>query len=104
MLDTAPPVTRAKKADARTGKSADLPFTVVDARPGSATATVTVVVKDRTGATVLRLSCGTRRVDTPQRATFLCLLPKGVYRYFVYATDAAGNRQSHVGSASLKVR
>jgi hypothetical protein len=104
MLDTTRPLTRAKKAAARRGKPAELPFIVVDARPGSATATVTVVVKDKTGATVLRLSCGTRRVDTPQKATFLCLLPKGAYRYSVYATDAAGNRQSRVGSAGLKVR
>ncbi len=43
-------------------------------------------------------------MNVPQTASFTCLLPKGVYRYFVYATDAAGNRQSHVGSASLKVR
>jgi len=104
MLDTMPPVTRAKKAVARRGKLASLPFTVVDARPGGATATVTVVVKDKAGASVLTVSCGTRRVDIPQKATFRCLLPKGVYRYFVYATDAAGNRQSHVGSARLKVR
>jgi lysophospholipase L1-like esterase len=104
MLDTKPPVTRAGKAVAKRGKLAVLPFTVVDARPGSASATVTVVVKDKAGAAVLTLSCGTRRVDTAQKATFRCLLPKGVYRYFVYATDAAGNRQSRVGSASLKVR
>ncbi len=104
MLDTTPPVTRARKATTKRGKRAALPFTVVDARPGSATATVTVVVKDKTGATVVSLSCGTRTVNTPQKATFKCLLPKGVYRYFVYATDAAGNRQSRAGSAGLKVR
>jgi lysophospholipase L1-like esterase len=104
MLDTSRPLTRAGKAVARNGKLARLPFTVVDARPGSATATVAVVVKDKTGAAVLRLSCGTRRVNTPQTATFSCLLAKGTYRYFVYATDEAGNRQSRVGSAGLKVR
>ena len=104
MLDTMPPATRAEKAVAKRGKLAALPFTVVDARPGSATATVTVVVKDKAGATVVSLNCGTRTVNTPQMATFRCLLPKGVYRYFVYATDAAGNRQSRVGSANLKVR
>ena len=104
MLDTSPPETRAKKAAVRGGSLAALPFSVADARPGSATAAVTVVVKDKTGATVLRLACGDRTVNVPQTASFTCLLPKGVYRYFVYATDAAGNRQSHVGSASLKVR
>ena len=104
MLDTTPPVTRAEKAVARRGKLASLPFTVADARPGSASATVTVVVKDKAGATVLRLTCGTRRVDAPQKATFWCQLAKGAYRYYVYATDAAGNRQRRVGSAGLEVR
>ncbi len=97
-------MSRAKKAVARSGGPAALPFTVNDARPGSATARVTVVVKDKTGATVLSLSCGTRTVNVPQRAAFRCLLAKGAYRYYVYATDAAGNRQSRVGSAGLKVR
>ena len=104
MLDTTPPVTRAKRTVARRGKLAALPYTVVDARPGSAFAAVTLLVKDDTGANVLTVSCGSRPVNIPQTASFTCLLPKGVYRYFVYATDAAGNRQSHIGSASLQVR
>jgi len=104
MLDTTPPVTRATKAVARRGRLASLPFTVVDAQPGSATAEVSIVVKDATRARVLTLSCGTRKVNVPQLAKFTCLLPKGAYRYYVYATDAAGNRLSRVGSAGLKVR
>ena len=104
MLDTRPPVTRAKNAVAKRGKLAALPYTVVDARPGSASAAVTILVKDAAVTSVLTVSCGSRTVDVPHLARFTCLLPKGVYRYFVYATDAAGNRQSRVGSAGLKVR
>lgn len=104
MLDTRPPVTRARKAVVRRGKLATLRYSVVDARPGSATAAVRIVVKDSTGATVLSLSCGARRVNVPQLTRFRCGLSKGGYRYFVYATDAAGNAQRRVGSAGLKVR
>jgi hypothetical protein len=104
MLDTTPPETHARKAVVRRGRVATLPFSVVDARPGSATARVTVLIKDAAGVSVLTVRCGTRKVDVRQLARFTCHLPKGAYRYFVYATDAAGNPQSHVGSAGLKVR
>jgi lysophospholipase L1-like esterase len=104
MLDTTPPVTRARKAVVRRGKVAALRFNVVDARPGSATAAVTILVNDATGMNVLTVRCGARKVDVRQLARFTCHLPRGEYRYFVYATDAAGNPQSHVGSAGLEVR
>jgi lysophospholipase L1-like esterase len=104
MLDTTPPVTHAGKAVVRRGHPAALPYSVVDARPGSATAAVTVVIKDAAGTSVLTVPCGAHKVDAPHVARFRCVLPKGDYRYFVYATDAAGNPQSHVGSAGLKVR
>jgi lysophospholipase L1-like esterase len=104
MLDTTPPVTHAVKTVVRRGKLAALPYSVVDARPGSATAAATIVIKDATGMSVLTVPCGTRKVDAPHVARFRCLLPKGDYRYFVHATDAAGNAQSHVGSARLQVR
>jgi hypothetical protein len=103
-LDTKPPVTHAKKAVVRRGALAALPFRVDDALPCAKTAAVTVQVRDTAGATVQTLSCGARTVNSPQIARFLCELPKGAYRYYVYATDAAGNRQSRVGSAGLKVR
>jgi hypothetical protein len=35
---------------------------------------------------------------------FYCTLPRGTYGYSVYATDAAGNTQSAVGSNTLTVK
>jgi len=35
---------------------------------------------------------------------FRCTLARGTYKYYVYATDAAGNYQSHVASARFIVR
>ena len=70
MLDTMPPVTRAKKAVVRRGKLAALPFSVVDARPGSATAAVTVLVKDATGTSVLTVSLRDAQSRHPSDARF----------------------------------
>ena len=37
-------------------------------------------------------------------ASFVCRLAAGQYRFYVYATDAAGNKQSRVASNRLTVR
>ncbi|MCX6373913.1 MAG: SGNH/GDSL hydrolase family protein [Actinobacteria bacterium] len=105
MLDTTPPATRAA-ADVvvRRHATATLSYSVIDARPGSRTATVTIVIKRSSGTTALTLACGTRTVNARHSVKFRCALAKGTYRFFVKATDAAGNRQSRVGSALLTVR
>ena len=42
-------------------------------------------------------------VDSRLVATFTCHLARGCYRFFVYATDAAGNVQNVVASNTLQV-
>ena len=105
MLDTVLPVTRATaNVVVRRRATAVLSYRVDDARPGSKNAAVTIVIKRSTGRTALRLGCGKPTVNAPHTVEFRCALRKGAYRYYVTASDAAGNRQSRVGSARLIVR
>jgi hypothetical protein len=88
----------------RRGALARLRYTVDDPRPGSPTATVGLVVRDRRGKVVLRATRPRQRIGGAHAYEFRCDLPRGVYEYFVSATDAAGNRQTSVASSRLVVR
>jgi hypothetical protein len=37
-------------------------------------------------------------------ARYRCLLPRGSYRFSIYATDRWGNAQSSIGHATLTVK
>ena len=74
------------------------------ARRTEATATVIVRVKTLGGTTVKTLKLGVKPVNVTKTATFTCTLAAKTYKYFVYATDAAGNAQGVVGSNRLTVR
>jgi hypothetical protein len=105
MLDRVPPETRAAASVVvRRRTAATLSYRVSDARPGSKTATVNIIIRDSTGRKVMTLACGKRTVNALHSVTFRCILAKGAYRFVVCATDAAGNRQSRAGSARLTVR
>lgn len=105
QLDTVRPVTFAlRSVSVLRGRTAALPYLVADAEPCGPTAKVTIYIKDLSGRAKAKLAYNRRSVNTPLRATFVCRLAKGVYRYFVYATDTAGNRQSRVGVARLTVK
>ena len=56
----------------------------------------------RNGKFVKRLWCE-RRVNADVAKRFLCTLPKGPYRFSVFAVDQAGNHQQAVGNAPLTV-
>jgi uncharacterized protein YvpB len=86
------------------GQTARLSYYISDARPGSPTATVTIRVRDAAGHLVKKLIVDNAPVNQRLWAAFPCLLAKGVYRFFVYATDAAGNDQTRVVANSLTVR
>jgi len=103
-IDTRRPTTQApKSARVHRGKTVALAYKVADPRPGSPTATVTIKIKTLSGKTVKRVTLSNRKVGTPLAYTFRCTLAKRTYRFFVYATDAAGNVQAKVGSNKLTV-
>ena len=88
----------------RRGRRAVVRYRVMDARPGSTWARVTVVVRRR-GRTVRTIRLGNRRpVNRTLRYSLRCDLPRGTYKVYVRARDAAGNRQLSVRSAKLTVR
>ena len=86
------------------GHTASLRYYVSDARPGSPTATVVIKVRTLAG----RSRKDDRRARAGRwsllRRAFVCWLAEGHYRYFVYATDAAGNHQSAMGGNRLTVK
>jgi uncharacterized protein YvpB len=104
-IDTRRPTVVANWATTVTsGHAAGLLFCISDPRPGSPTATVTIRVRTSTGRLVKKLVTGAVAVDARLAAKFVCKLTPGQYRFFVYATDVAGNTQSSVSSNRLTVR
>jgi hypothetical protein len=103
-LDRQRPRPKASAVTARRGRTCTLRYSVADAVPGSPTASVRIVVRDARG----RLKWSGRQYGRPVNKAltckFRCTLAKGTYRYYVYATDLAGNPQAAVASNRLVVR
>lgn len=105
VLDTVKPKTKAPEAESvRPGRTAALKYKVVDPAPNGGTAKVVIKVKTLGGKTVKTLTLGAKPVNVTKTASFTCTLARKSYKYFVYATDAAGNAQAVVGSNRLTVR
>jgi len=105
QVDTVCPTTVAlRDVSYRRGTAAMLPYRVTDPAPCGPTATVVVRVTTPDGRAVKTLVRRRQAIDKSLSVSFVCWLPKGTYRYTVYARDAAGNPQRIAGSARLMVR
>lgn len=103
-IDTRRPATLAlSPASVSQGGTVRLAYEVSDPRPGSPAAKVTIVIRTKAGRQVRRIVPGWQRVGVPRTCAYRCGLPPGRYEFFVYATDAAGNRQATIGSSTLSV-
>jgi len=101
--DTTPPMTYAPRAaSVASGDTARLTYMVIDAQ--SAGAIVTIRVTRPNGHPVKTLRLGLRSTGVAHRAPYRCRLPRGTYRFAVYARDMAGVAQSRVGANRLVVR
>jgi hypothetical protein len=100
-IDTARPTTAARTASVTRGRTVSLRYRVDDLAPE---ASVTLVVKNARHKTVKTLVLGARATNMDLTCRFVCRLPLGVYRYYVYAADPAGNAQEKPASAKLTVR
>jgi hypothetical protein len=104
-IDTAAPVTAAPKpASVRRGSTATLTYRVADALPNGGKAKVTIVMRTLGGKSVRSMALGLRPVNRTLTYRFVCNAARRTYRFFVYATDLAGNRQSVTGYNKLVVR
>jgi len=104
-IDTRRPTTKAPLAAVVTRYHwVKLRCLVSDPRPSATRAAMKIRIKDRRGRVVLRLNFPHARTRLWLSPGFTCRLPRGAYRFSVYATDAAGNVQSKIGSNRLTVR
>lgn len=86
------------------GRKATLKYQVNDAAPNLGTATAVIKIKSRAGKVVKTIKPGVKAVNVLQKATFTCKLAKGTYKFYVTATDAAGNPGSNTAVNKLTVR
>jgi hypothetical protein len=103
-IDTQRPSTQAPSAaSVQSGDVARLPYMVSDPPPCAGWCTAQIKVKDGHGTVKFSHTYGHAHSDVLYQAAFRCRLAKGVYHFYVYATDAAGNKQANVASNSLIV-
>ena len=103
-IDTGKPWTRAPRAaKVKRFHKVTMAYSVGDAEPNGATAKVRIAVKNRRGDVVKVLDLGSKPVNTPLTATFMCKLRTGVYSFTVKATDLAGNTQATAATRTLTV-
>jgi hypothetical protein len=103
-IDTHKPFTKASPATVVRGATAQLRCAVIDAAPCAGWASVVVLVKTIRGKVAYRLTYAHLHTGVWFYPKFRCTLGRSTYRYYVYAADAAGNKQSTVGSSTLVVR
>jgi len=104
-VDTKKPTTSAPSAASVVkGHTATLKYKVTDAAPNGGKATVVIKVKSRGGKVVKTIRAGQVAVNKTLSAKFGCRLAKGTYRFYVYATDMAGNGPAKIGSNKLTVK
>ena len=102
-LVTSRPITKAlRPVTVKQGHKATLRYKVIDPSPPNV-ATVTITVKTKAGKAVKTWKLGLRPANVALSCKYKISLKKGAYRWYVYATDAAGNKQSKVGWSKLKV-
>jgi hypothetical protein len=103
--DTVKPTTVAPSAaSVIKGRKATLKYQVNDAAPNLGTASAVIKIKNSAGKVVKTLKPGAKAVNVLQKATFTCKLAKGKYKFYVTATDAAGNLSSNTAMNRLTVK
>jgi hypothetical protein len=101
-VDLVGPRTAAKVTSGRVGVAIKLRYRGTD-NLSAKLYSVRVVVKNSKNRVVKRFSLGTRRAATWYSVKWKPA-KKGTYRYYVYAKDEAGLKQSKIGSAKVVVR
>jgi hypothetical protein len=104
-VDTVAPTTLAPSAvKVVKGKKATLKYQVNDAAPSQGTASAVITIKNKAGKVVKTIKPGAKAVNVLQTATFTCKLAKGTYKFYVTATDGAGNVAAKAAVNKLTVK
>ena len=86
------------------GRRATLRYEVKDPIPGSPTAVATIKIFSSHHKLTKTMKLRRVRVNAHLTHRFTCALARGAYRFYVYATDSAGNTQTKVAVNSLVVK
>ena len=104
-IDTTKPGTKTRgNATVKRGNTAKLKYRVSEPSGLSPTADVVIKVNDGKGDAVKTVTVGGATVNANLAASFTCNLKKGTYKWYVYATDLAGNTQANIANANLTVK
>ena len=104
-IDTTKPETAALgNVSVKKGKTAKLKYRITEPAGLSPTAKVVIKIKRGNGTTAKTITINSAQTNAQQTYSFKCNLAKGTYKWYVYATDLAGNTQENVAKASLKVK
>ncbi len=105
-IDTVKPTPKAFATSATRGRTATLRYQVADPAPNGGTASGKLVVKNPAGKTVKTVRFAGKPVNVTVSAKFRVPLTwkAGTYRFYVYATDLAGNTQARIGVAKLVIK
>jgi hypothetical protein len=104
-IDTIAPTVLAPSASkVIKGRKATLKYQVNDADPTLGTATAVIKIKNKAGKVVKTIRPGVVAVNVLQKATFTCKLARGTYKFYVTATDAAGNVAAKAAVNKLTVK
>jgi photosystem II stability/assembly factor-like uncharacterized protein len=102
-VDAAPPAAKAKKAALRKGKRGTIQLYVSKTPVGCGQAKVAIRIYK--GAKLKKsFATGYLAVNTWQKASWRCTLPKGRYSMRLLATDLLGNKQTKAGTAILIIK
>jgi len=103
-IDTTKPTTAAlNDVSVKRNKTAKLKFSITEPAGLSPSAKVVIEIK-RSKSTAKTITIASAPTNAPQTCSFKCKLAKGTYKWYVSATDLAGNPQANVASATLKVK
>ena len=105
-VDTTKPGTDALNAvSVKRKKTAKLKYRITEPAGLSPSARVVLKIKStRGGNTVKTITIANTGVNATQSKSFRVTFKKGSYRWYVYATDLAGNTQANVDKATFTVK
>jgi hypothetical protein len=86
------------------GATAHLHYEVSQSGRHGPDAAVTIEIKNRAGKVVKAIRIARSAVNRRHICCYACALPKGRYRFCIFAIDSGGNRQVRIGSNRLTVR